>query len=82
MGRIAIYAQFTLKDKPKDFEGITSESWNFGKEEFVPWHDLIMSLIFQSLEFSMQTGVIGTREEATEELKKVRDDLIKLLEGK
>lgn len=47
--RLSVSTQFTLKDRPKDYLGLYSEHWNFGKDEYIS----LSSLVFGFLKVAM-----------------------------
>lgn len=43
--RVSIYAQITLKDKPKGFLGMTGESISLGKNDTIDFNVMVIQLL-------------------------------------
>lgn len=66
--RVSVYAQVTLKDKPKDYLGVSGESVSIGKDQFIGLADM-MAYLLQTV--GSYYGIFQTEDELNEQLDKL-----------
>ena len=69
---MSLYVQFTLKDRPKDFRGLTQESWTFARNQAVPLSMLVVQLTQQICEWY---GLYTDTETMNTEIQKAAEVL-------
>ena len=71
--RVSISAQFTIKDRPEGYLGLTGEHWNFGKDEALSLSDMCGAVLFRILWYY---GLWMTPEEMKAEIDEVAELLL------
>ena len=71
MKHILVNTGFYFKKVPKNYRGITSKNWNFGKEKPTRFSVLAITIIASLLDFFLETGALerGNEERELEKLK-------------
>jgi len=76
MSFVSVYAQFTLKDKPEGYLGITNEQWSFGKDSPLSFSELGYAIISRLAEFTYQSNPELTAKEINRQIALLADGLL------
>lgn len=73
--RLSAHVQFTLKDKPHGFAGLTGEHVSIGRDKFLPFDAMAGSFIRRALEWYLR---VSTADELNAALDRLRAALVPL----
>ena len=68
--RLSVYLVTTLKDKPKDYRGLTSENWHLAKDEPAPLSSMVITFLEVIAKFYLMWS---SEEELNAELDKIAE---------
>ena len=66
--RLSAHVNYYLKDLPKDYVGMTRESWNFGKDHPITLYNLVAGFANKAIEFYCRFASAEDLQAATDAL--------------